>query len=232
MGESDLDQLIAPVYTRYTNPVTTILAVSGEIHIHLRARCSTSEQAEAVLEEVANQILPLLGDRIYSTNGDSLEKVVGDMLRERRAQLSVAESATAGLLGGRITSIPSSSDYFVGGFLTYNDRMKSELLGVPADLIAEHTAVSEPVAKAMADGARRRTGADYALSITGFAGPDGDKTGLIFIGLATPTSVEARRVQLPGDRERVRLFATNTALDVLRRELIKTTPSAATRSAP
>jgi nicotinamide-nucleotide amidase len=110
--------------------------------------------------------------------------------------------------------------------------MKSELLGVPADLIAEHTAVSEPVAKAMADGARRRTGADYALSITGFAGPDGDKTGLIFIGLATPTSVEARRVQLPGDRERVRLFATNTALDVLRRELIKTTPSAATRSAP
>jgi competence/damage-inducible protein CinA-like protein len=232
MGESDLDQLIAPVYTRYTNPVTTILAVSGEIHIHLRARCSTAEQAEAVLEEVANQILPLLGDRIYSTNGDSLEKVVGDLLRERRAQLSVAESATAGLLGGRITAIPSSSDYFVGGFLTYNDRMKTELLGVPADLIAEHTAVSEPVAKAMADGARRRTGADYALSITGFAGPDGDKIGLIFIGLATPTGVEARRVQLPGDRERVRLFATNTALDVLRRELVKTAQPAATRSAP
>jgi len=232
MGESDLDQSIAPVYTRYKNPVTTILAVSGEIHIHLRARCSTSEQAEAVLDEVANQILPLLGDRIYSTNGDSLEKVVGDLLRERRAQLSVAESATAGLLGGRNTAIPSSSDYFVGGFLTYNDRMKTELLGVPADLIAEHTAVSEPVAKAMADGARRRTGADYALSITGFAGPDGDKIGLMFIGLATPTGVEARRVQLPGDRERVRHFATNTALDVLRRELVKTAQPAATRSAP
>ena len=232
MGESDLDQLIAPVYTRYANPVTTILAVSGEIHIHLRARCATAEQAEELLEEVATQIEPLMGDRIYSTNGDSLEKVVGDLLRERRAHLSVAESATAGLLGGRITAIASSSDYFVGGFLTYTDRMKSELLGVAPELIAEHTAVSEPVAKAMADGARERTGADYALSITGYAGPDGDKIGLVFIGLATPTNVEARRVQLPGDRERVRLFATNTALDLLRRELVKTAPPAATRSAP
>src|SRR5262249_32896929 len=113
MGESDLDELIAPVYTRYANPVTTILAVSGEIHIHLRARCAAPEQAEALLDEVCRQIEPLLGDRIYSTNGDSLEKVVGDLLRERRARLSVAESATGGLLGGRITSVPSSSDYFV-----------------------------------------------------------------------------------------------------------------------
>lgn len=220
MGESDVDQLIAPVYTRYTNPVTTILAVSGEIHLHLRARCATAEQAEALLEEVCSQIEPLLADRIYSTNGDPLEKVVGDLLRQRSAHLSVAESATGGLLGGRITSVPSSSDYFVGGFVTYTNQMKSDLLGVPAELIAEHTAVSEAVAKAMADGARRRTGADYALSITGYAGPDGDKIGLIFIGLATPTSVEARRVQLPGDRERVRMFATNTALDVLRRSLL------------
>lgn len=220
MPESDLDQLIAPVYTRYTNPVTTILAVSGEIHIHLRARCPTAEEAEALLDEVAAQIEPLLGDRIYSRNSDSLEKVVGDLLRARHASLSVAESVTGGLLGGRITAVPGSSDYFLGGFLTYSDAMKEHLLGVPAQLIAEHTAVSEPVAKAMAEGARERTGSDYALSMTGYAGPEGNPAGLVFIGLATPEGSEARRVQMPGDRERVRAFSTNTALDILRRKLL------------
>ena len=220
MPESDLDQLIAPVYLRYPNLATTILAVSGEIHIHLRARSADSNQAEALIAEVAAQIEPLIGDRIYSRNGDSLEKVVGDLLRARRAHLSVAESATAGLLGGRITSVPNSSDYFLGGFLTYSDQMKTTLLGVPPAMLAEHTAVSEPVAKAMAEGAKERTGSDYALSITGYAGPDGDKVGLVFIGLATPNGSEARRVQLPGDRERVRAFSTNTALDVLRRNLL------------
>ena len=220
LPESDLDQMIAPIYTKYTNPATTILAVSGEIHVQLRARCATEEQAAAILDEVCNQIEPLLGDRIYSRNGDPLEKVAGDLLRQKRAHLTVAESATGGLLGARITSVPSSSDYFVGGFVTYTDRTKTELLGVPAAMIEEHTAVSEPVAKAMADGARQRTGADYALSITGYAGPDGDKVGLVFIGLATPHGVEARRIQFPGDRERVRAFSTNIALDMLRRELL------------
>jgi len=220
MPESDLDQLIAPVYLRYPNLATTILAVSGEIHIHLRARSADASQAEALIAEVAGQIEPLIGDRIYSRNGDSLEKVIGDLLRARHAHLSVAESATAGLLGGRITSVPSSSDYFLGGFLAYSDEMKTRLLGVPAAMLREHTAVSEPVAKAMAEGAKERTGSDYALSITGYAGPDGEKVGLVFIGLATPNGSEARRVQLPGDRERVRAFSTNTALDLLRRKLL------------
>jgi nicotinamide-nucleotide amidase len=222
MPESDLDQLIAPVYLRYPNLATTILAVSGEIHIHLRARSSDASQAEALIAEVAAQIEPLIGDRIYSRNGDSLEKVVGDLLRARHAHLSVAESATAGLLGGRITAVPNSSDYFLGGFLTYTDRMKIKLLGVPREMLAEHTAVSEPVAKAMAEGARERTGSDYALSITGYAGPDGEKVGLVFIGLATPNGSEARRVQFPGDRERIRAFSTNIALDLLRRNLLAT----------
>jgi nicotinamide-nucleotide amidase len=222
MPESDLDQLISPIYLRYPNLATTILAVSGEIHIHLRARSADAGQAEALVMEVAAQIEPLIGDRIYSRNGDSLEKVAGDLLRARRAHLSVAESATAGLLGGRITAVPNSSDYFLGGFLAYTDRMKTKLLGVPADMLAEHTAVSEPVAKAMAEGARERTGSDYALSITGYAGPDGEKVGLVFIGLATPNGSEARRVQFPGDRERVRAFSTNTALDLLRRNLLAT----------
>src|SRR5580658_7873476 len=218
--ESDLDQLISPVYMQYPSLATTILAVSGEIHVHLRARCSTAHEAEALIAEVGGRIEPLLGDRIYSRNGDSLEKVAGNLLRARNASLSVAESATGGLLGGRITAVPGSSDYFRGGFITYTNEMKTKLLGVPAEMLAEHTAVSEPVAKAMAEGAKERTGSDYALSITGYAGPDGEKVGLVFIGLATPTGSEARRVQLPGDRERVRAFSTNTALDMLRRNLL------------
>ncbi len=222
MSESELDQLISPVYTRYANLATTILAVSGEIHVHLRARCASAQEAETLVAQASAEIEPLLGDRVYSCNGDSLEKVIGDMLRARGASLSVAESATGGLLGGRITAVPSASDYFRGGFVTYSDQMKIQLLGVPADMIVEHSAVSEPVAQAMAEGARAGTGSDYALSITGYAGPDGAQVGLVFVGLAAPDGSEVRRVQWPADRDRVRAFSTNIALDMLRRRLLKT----------
>lgn len=219
MGESDLDTLIAPVYTRYTNPTTTILAAASDIQIHLRARCPMAEEAEALLQEVASQIEPLLGERLYSRKGEPLEEVVGNLLRERKATLAVAESATGGMIGERITAIPGSSDYFLGGFLTYTNEMKTRLCGVPEALLAEHTAVSEPVAIAMAEGARRNTGATYAVSVTGYAGPGGDQVGLIFIGLATPAGSEAIRFQFNADRHRIRTLATNTALDFLRRRL-------------
>ena len=225
--ESDLDQLISPVYKQYPTLATTILAVSGEIHVHLRARSARAEDAEAVVEEAFHRVDGLIGDRVYSRNGDSLEKVAGDLLRERDATLSVAESMTGGLLGGRITAVPSASDYYLGGFLTYSDEMKTKLLGVPAGMLVEHSAVSEPVAKAMAEGAMARTGSDYALAVTGYAGPDGANVGLVFIGLAAPDGVEARRIQLPGDRERIRAFSTNTALDLLRRKLMVKVSSAA-----
>jgi nicotinamide-nucleotide amidase len=221
MGESDLDQLIAPVYTKYTNPVTTILAAPSDIQIHLRARCATAEEAEALLAEVGPPIEALLGDRIYSRNGDSLEAVVGAMLRD--ATLSVAESCTGGLLGQRITSVAGSSKYFVGGFLVYSDSMKEQLLGVDRHLIDAHTAVSEEVACAMAEGARKRTGSTYAVSVTGEAGPEsasGAPVGTVFIAVAGPyQTTEARRLQLPGDRARVRIFAAQAALDFLRRRL-------------
>ena len=176
MGESDLDTLIAPVYTRYQNPATTILAAAGDIQIHLRARCATEQESEALLEEVGSQILQILGERLYTQDGAPLEQVAGDLLRERGASLSVAESATGGMLGERITSAPGSSDYFLGGFLTYTNEMKVKLLGVPPELIERHSAVSEPVAIAMAQGARRNTGSDYALAISGYAGPMGSKS--------------------------------------------------------
>lgn len=219
MGESDLDSLIAPVYTRYTNPVTTILAAASDIQIHLRARSKTADEAEALLAEVGSQIEPLIGERLYSRCGEPLEEVVGKRLRDRAATLSVAESATGGMIGERITEIAGSSEYFLGGFLTYTDEMKIHLLGVPPGLIQEHTAVSEPVAKAMAEGARRLTGSTYGLSITGYAGPGGDQVGLIFIGLAGPENTEVIRYQFSADRQRVRTLATNTALDFLRRRI-------------
>lgn len=222
MGESDLDQLIAPVYSKYENPVTTILAAPSDIQIHLRARCATAEEAEALLSEVGSPIEALLGDRIYSRNGDPLETVAGQMLVARNATLSVAESCTGGLLGQRITSVAGSSKYFVGGFLAYSDLMKQQLLGVDAQLLAAHTSVSEEAARAMAEGARARTGSTYAVSITGEAGPDsstGAPVGTVFLGFAGPGGSESRRLQLPGDRTRIRTFAAQAALDLLRRKL-------------
>jgi nicotinamide-nucleotide amidase len=223
LGESDLDQLIAPVYTKYTNPVTTILAAPSDIQVHLRARCETAEEAEALLNEVGPPIEALLGDRIYSRNGDSLEAVVGTMLANKGATLSAAESCTGGLLGQRITSIPGSSKYFVGGFLVYNDFTKELLLGIDRQLIDTHTAVSEQVACAMAEGARSRTGSTYAVSITGEAGPEsasGAPVGTVFVAIASPDRPpDFRRLQLPGDRARVRTFAAQAALDFLRRSL-------------
>jgi nicotinamide-nucleotide amidase len=225
MTESDLDYLIAPVYSKVTNPATTILASPGDIQIHLRARCSTEEEAERLLAEVGGGIEELLGDRIFSRNGDSLEAVVGQLLRARGATVAVAESCTGGMAAERITSIPGSSDYFAGGFIVYSNRMKEIALGVDPDLIATHTAVSEEVARAMAHGARIRAGATYAISTTGEAGPEsstGLPVGTVYVGFAGPDNVvEAQKFNLPGDRARIRMFATQGALDFLRRKVMQ-----------
>jgi len=224
MPESDLDQLIAPVYKKYTNPATTILAAAGDLQVHLRARCATDAEAVALLAEVGGPIELLLGDRIYSRNGHTLEEVIGQMLRDQHATLSVAESATGGLLGERITGVPGSSEYFLGGFITYSSRMKIEWLGVPEEMIARCGAVSKETAEAMALGARRRSGSTYALSITGVAGPDSGgenaPVGTMYVGLADASGCQVLHRQFIGDRTRIRQFVTQMALDVLRRKLM------------
>jgi nicotinamide-nucleotide amidase len=225
MGESDLDQLIAPVYTKYTNPATTILAGAGDIHVNLRARGETEEEVERLLNEVAPPIEELLGDRIYSRSGDSLEAVVGNLLRSSKTTLSVAESCTGGLFGQRITSIAGSSDYFLGGLIVYSDAMKTALLGVDPALIEAHTAVSEEVARAMAAGARSKTGSTYAISITCEAGPRSATAaapGTVFLGFASEAGTDARKLHLPGDRNRIRNLAAQSALDFVRRKLMTT----------
>ncbi len=223
MGESDLDALISPVYKQYENPVTTILAGAGDIQVHLRARCDTAEDADRLLAEVGPPIEALLGDRIYSRDGATLEETTGRALRDRGATVAVAESATAGMYASRLTSVAGSSSYFKGGFLTYSDAMKSTLLGVPADLIAEHTAVSEAVARSMAENARERASATYGVSITGEAGPEsatGQPVGVFFVAVADSFGSDARRFQFPGDRTRLRQFATQWAIELLRRKVL------------
>lgn len=224
MPESEVDQLAAPVYTRYTNPVTTILAAGGDIQLHLRARAAGPAEAERLVEEVAAQIEAILGDRIYSCNGDAIEAVIGERLRARGETLSVAESCTGGMLGERLTSVPGSSEYFVGGLLTYNDRMKTALAGVSEGVLRQYTAVSAETAEALAEGVRARTGSQWAISVTGVAGPGGGTeaapTGTVYIAIAGPDGCRSHHLRFTGDRARVRMFATQTALDLLRRRLV------------
>ena len=221
MAESDLDQTISPVYKKYENPVTTILAGEGDIQIHLRARTATEGEAAALLAEVAGPIEMLLGDRIYSRNGEPLEATVGELLTKHHATLAVAESVTGGLLAQRITSVPGSSNYFLGGFLTYTNKMKIELLGVSEEIIERCGAVSQETAEAMAIGARRRTNATFALSITGEAGPEPSgkvPVGTVYVGLADAAGCQVVHRVFLGDRARIRVFATQMALDMLRKK--------------
>jgi nicotinamide-nucleotide amidase len=230
MSESDLDQTISPIYKKYENPATTVLAHNGDLQVHLRARCSTEEEASALLDEVGVPIEAALGSLIYSFNSDPLEVIIGRKLAAANATLAVAESATGGGLAERITSVPGSSAYFLGGFVTYTRRMKMEFLGVPAALLEQHGAVSKETAEAMALGMRDRAGATWAVSITGNAGPTTDgheaPVGSVFIGIAGPDrtsgvkNVETfHRIWPSSDRPRVRAFAAQMALDMLNRQL-------------
>jgi len=223
MPESDLDALISPVYKKYANPVTTILAANGDLQVHLRARCATAAEADALLAQVAGPIEALLGDRLYSRNGDPLEAVVGDLLRRDHATVCVAESCTGGMLGERFTSTPGSSDYFLGGFITYTDAMKIELLGVSPETLEQFGAVSKETAEAMAIGARRRAGSTYSLSVTGVAGPDGgseqNPVGTVYVGIADAAGALVLHRRFLGDRQRIRVFTTQMALDLLRRRI-------------
>jgi nicotinamide-nucleotide amidase len=225
IGESDLDTLIAPVYTKYANPVTTVLSSPGDLFVHLRAQCNSEAEADGLLREVGNPIAELLGNRIYSEKADdTLDTVVARLLRKQHAKVATAESCTGGLIAARLTDTSGSSDYFVAGYVTYTDEQKREILGVSKELLARHSAVSEPVAAAMAEGARQRSGATYALSATGYAGPSGgtefDPVGTVYLGVAGPAGTRVVRVRYGGDRYRTRTLATQGALDLLRKVLI------------
>jgi len=224
MGESAVDERIAPVYTKYDNPITTILFNQSEIEIHLTARGRTENEAVELLDRLSGQIEERLGHAVFSFAGETMEEVVGLKLTVGGYTLSVAESCTGGLLAQRLTDVPGSSKYFVEGVVAYANDAKTRTLGVESMLLMEHGAVSAPVAEAMAEGIRKRAGTDYGLSITGIAGPDGGTdekpVGTVFIALADDVRTEHRKLHLPGDRQLIRWRASQAALDLLRRRLV------------
>lgn len=224
LGESAVDEKIAPVYTQYENPQTTILFNQSEIEIHLTARGRTEQEAEALLDRLSEQIEERLGNAVFSFAGETMEEVIGLRLSVGGYTLSVAESCTGGLLAQRITDVPGSSKYFIEGVVAYANEAKMKTLGVEPILLLEHGAVSGPVAEAMAEGIRQRSGTDFGLAITGIAGPDGGTeekpVGLVYIALSDDTKTEHRKLKLPGDRQLIRWRASQAALDLLRRRLI------------
>jgi len=224
LGESAVDARVSPIYKRFGDVQTTILAGAGEIQLHFKSRAETIEAAQARVDEAADAVEEELDDAVYSRNGESLEQIVGYWLQMRTATLAVAESCTGGLLGERITSIGGSSRYFAGGAIVYSNAVKTELAGVPADMIERHGAVSREVAAALAEGIRYRCDATLGIGITGVAGPSGGTpekpVGLVFHALASDGGTEVIERNFPGDRKRIRWFATTLALDMVRRKLM------------
>ena len=224
LGESAVDSRVAPIYRRFPDVDTTILAGAGEIELHFKHRAPTIDAAQRRVDEVAGLVEDELDDAVYSRNGETLEQIVGYWLQMRGATLAVAESCTGGLLAERITSISGSSRYFVGGAVVYSNNLKTELAGVPAEMIDRHGAVSREVAAALAEGIRYRCESTFGVGITGVAGPAGGSAekpvGLVYHSVASDQGTEVVQRNFPGDRKRIRRFASTMALDMIRKKLM------------
>jgi nicotinamide-nucleotide amidase len=224
MGESNVDQVAAPVYRRFDNPRTTILGAAGQVELHLVGEGESEASVEERIEALARELRAALPGRIFSEDGRELPEVVASLLRERGLTLAVAESCTGGLLTARLTDVPGASAFLERSFVTYSNRAKHEELGVETALVERVGAVSEEVAAAMASGVRRVAGTSIGIGITGIAGPDGgtaDKpVGLVYVALDAEGSARVRRGIYPGGRKRVRYQATQVALEMLRRDLL------------
>lgn len=225
--ESQVDARTAPIYKQYTDIETTILAGHGEIQLHFIATKTTLEEAHARVDELTGRIEAEMEDAIFSSQGENLEEVVLLTMGMRHLTLAAAESCTGGLLSSRLTEVPGSSRYFLGGAVVYSNEMKTQLAGVPAELIEREGAVSEPVARLLAEGIRERTGASIGVSITGLAGPtpgsgaDEEKPiGLVYIGVATARETRVHEFNISGDRDRIRWWASQHALELIRLMLL------------
>jgi len=222
--ESQADKLLAPIYTTYPDVETTILAHAGDIQLTLICSKANPELARQRVDELAGRLEETLEDWLYSSTGESLEQIVLYYLGLRQSTLAVAESCTGGLIAQRITSVPGSSRAFLGGAVVYSDPLKAAFAGVSAELIARHGAVSAEVAEALANGIRIRTGATLGLGVTGIAGPAGatatKPVGLVYIALSDANRTDVMDRTFRGDRQRIREFASQQALDLIRRRLM------------
>ena len=233
LPESTVEERILPAYAELGRENITVLASPGDIRVRATAEGPEPERRRR-LAAMSQRLAGLIGDALYTQREeDTLEAVVGDLLRKAGATLATAESCTGGLVSERVTRVAGSSDYFLGGAVTYSNELKTSLAGVPAELLVVHGAVSEAVARAMAEGVRRSLGSDFGIGITGVAGPGGGTqekpVGTVHIALGGPAragaeggdnETEHRKVRFPGDRERVRWHASQLALEMLRRRLL------------
>ena len=229
--ESQVDARTAPIYQQYSDVETTILAGQGEIQLHFQCVKASDAEAQARVDELAEKIEAEMGEAVFSSHGEQLEEVVLLMLGLRQMTLAAAESCTGGLLAERLTAVPGSSRYFVGGAVVYADSLKTEFADVPEELVRSDGPVSKPVARAMAEGIRRRTGASVGVGITGIAGPgpgapgpDAEKPiGLVYVAasFAGESKTKVVELNLTGDREKIRFWASQHALDLLRRSLLE-----------
>jgi nicotinamide-nucleotide amidase len=222
--ESTADALLAPIYSTYKDVETTILAGNAEIQLQLFCTKSSLELAQHRVDELASKLEEALEEHLFSSTGETLEQIVVYYLELKQETLAVAESCTGGLLSQRITSISGSSRSFLGGAVVYSNELKADFAWVPPQLIADHGAVSAEVAEAMAQGIRRRVGATMGVGITGIAGPGGGTeekpVGLVYVAVSYANKTESMECNFTGDRDRIRLWASQQALDMIRRRLM------------
>lgn len=219
MGESKVEHTLLPLIHNQTNPTLATYAETGETKLRITAACSSKEEGEAILAPYLVKIQELLGDVLYSMEGEDLPSLCHRLMLEQGKTLSTAESLTGGQLASAFIDKPGSSSYFLEGTVSYSNESKNRTLGVSQDILDTEGAVSPACAKAMAEGARRRTGSDYALATTGFAGPTGQKVGLVYVAISTEKGTKVKECHLVGDRNKIRNLATLHAIDLLRREL-------------
>ena len=225
MGESDVEQQVAPIYKTFTNPVTTILGGASEVELQLVGTGPTDAEALEKVEQLASRIREVLGPRIYTERGETLENVVAALFMRRGLKLALAESCTGGLVTSRLVSIPGVSAFLDRAFVTYSDKAKRDELGVREETLRSFGAVSEETAREMAAGAIRASGADVAIAVTGIAGPTGGSAekpvGTVCFALEGALgSRSTRRIFPSADRERIIQQAANSALEILRRALV------------
>ena len=223
IGESVLQDMVGDLMEHAVNPSLAPYAKTGEALLRLTAKAASAEECDELMAPLFWDVRSRLGDHLYGVDVDSLEQQVLHLLKERRLTLSAAESCTGGLIAKRITDLPGASAVFLGGVVSYTNGVKAGVLDVPGDLLDEYGAVSGPVARAMAEGVRRITGSDLAVSVTGVAGPDrddrGNDVGTVFLALATPGNTIVQQLDLGTGRERVRTMAAHHAFDMIRRYL-------------
>ena len=224
MGESSVDQLLHEKMRHMENPTLATYAKPSEVRLRATAKAESAEAAEAMLAPVVADVKAALGNKVYGVDVPGLENVCMALLKERGMTFATAESCTGGQIAARITDLPGASAVYRGGVVSYWTSVKGAVLGVPQEILDQYGAVSEECARAMAEGARRITGADIAVSVTGVAGPDPDErgvpVGIVYIGLATPDGTFCRKMDSGRRRrDRIRGWASNHAFDLIRRYL-------------